>query len=90
MEGPRVDWKTRKEILGFHMQKQKGQQGEDSTTEITEDQKVPLLVISALKVSKGKRNYPICSRVPNVTALTSSSPISFNGRKSGSDRGRTL
>lgn len=87
MEGPRVDWKTRKEILGFHMQSQKGQQEEDSTTDVTEDQNVLLLVISAMKVSKGKRNYPICSRVPNVIALTSSSPISCNGRKSGSDGG---
>lgn len=43
MEGPRVDWKTRKEILGFHMQSQKGQQEEDSTTDVTEDQKVLLL-----------------------------------------------
>lgn len=43
-----------------------------------------------MKVSKGKRNYPICSRVPNVTALTSSSPISCNERKSGSDGEETL
>lgn len=56
MEGPRVDWKTRKEILGFHIQSQKGQQEEDSTTDVTEDPKVLLLVISAMK-AKGITQY---------------------------------